>query len=400
MGQARLTYRKVIYVLAFFLFLAAVKNIKIYSAQDYLFLWPAFIVSILIDSTKLALKDNYLWLMDPLTGFLYLAYDGYVAVIFKFSAQILVLVIRVLKEKHLLTANFWQLNLATAVIATYGAVNTTNTLKNFYILPLSIQILLQSWIFVFVYLLISILIYSLDKTLEKGKISIIDWQTQKILLLYMLVSILHLTITILLSKNGEILGTFLALGLFYLIQQFLYLSLKNNSNIEKMLYRATIDPLTELYNRWVFEEEVQSLIKGKSKFSLLLFDLDDFKRVNDKFGHLAGDKVLKKVGKIIKESIRHTDIPCRYGGEEFVIIFKELSKKDAYIISERIREKIEQQLFRFNEQHFTVTISGGIASYPEDGNILDEVIKKADEILYKECKKSGKNKVIAFEKSN
>jgi len=187
------------------------------------------------------------------------------------------------------------------------------------------------------------------------------------------------------------------LDLLNILANQMALALHNYLHFKEIDDRAKKDSLTGLYNRWVFKDEIQNLLENNLGFSLLLFDLDDFKKVNDTYGHITGDIVLKEIGEIVRTSIRSTDIACRYGGEEFIIIFKELSKSDTFIISDRIRTKIESKRFIYADQAFRVTISGGIATFPEDGDSIEEVIKKADEVLYEKCKKAGKNKVIPYD---
>lgn len=173
------------------------------------------------------------------------------------------------------------------------------------------------------------------------------------------------------------------------------LAVENDGIYRDMKNKADVDPLTGLYNRNVLDREIHDLIRTNIPFSLVMYDIDDFKKVNDTHGHLAGDEVLKEVSDIIKRSIRKTDVPCRYGGEEIVIIFKDLKKEDAFIISERIRNNIQLTSTIWSGGQIFVTISGGVASYPEDGTTKEEIIKTADEVLYTQCKRKGKNRVYA-----
>ena len=223
--------------------------------------------------------------------------------------------------------------------------------------------------------------------------------------------VVEVSIFLPLKVEGEVLGAIIIGGgeelneviadgnidLLNILANQLALALNNFLYFKDTEDRAKKDSLTGLYNRWVFREEVQKLVAEKVNFSLIIIDLDDFKKVNDTYGHLTGDIVLKEIGEIVRTSVRETDLACRYGGEEFVIIFKELNKHDAFIISERIRKRIEAKRFISGENVFKVTISGGIASYPGDGDSIEEVFKKADDLLYDKCKKAGKNKVIIWE---
>lgn len=174
------------------------------------------------------------------------------------------------------------------------------------------------------------------------------------------------------------------------------LAIENDGIYRDIKNKADVDHLTKLYNRRVLDREIKSLIDTNTQFSLVIYDIDDFKKVNDSYGHLAGDEVLKMVSDVIKKSIRKTDVPCRYGGEEIIIIFKDLSKKDAYVISDRIRNNIELTSTLWSGGNIFVTVSGGVSAYPEDGSTRDEIIKIADHILYYQCKKMGKNKVCAY----
>jgi diguanylate cyclase (GGDEF)-like protein len=178
------------------------------------------------------------------------------------------------------------------------------------------------------------------------------------------------------------------------------LAIENDVIYRDIKNKADIDPLTRLYNRRVFDRELDGLMESGTDFSMVLYDIDNFKRINDSHGHLAGDEVLRKICDIIKKSVRKTDIPCRYGGEELVVIFKNLKKDDAYIISERIREKIESTSTFWKGRDLFITVSGGVSSYPEDGSTKEDIIKSADDVLYSECKNKGKNRVCAYKLNN
>lgn len=174
------------------------------------------------------------------------------------------------------------------------------------------------------------------------------------------------------------------------------LAIENDNIYRNIRNEADIDYLTNFYNRRAFDEKINHLISTNTMFSMVIFDIDDFKNINDTFGHLAGDETLRKVCSLIKKSIRKTDIACRYGGEELVILFSDLSKEDAFIISDRIREKVRRSSIEYNGIKVLITVSGGIANFPEDGKTKEEIIGYADEVLYNECKNKGKNKVCAY----
>lgn len=181
-----------------------------------------------------------------------------------------------------------------------------------------------------------------------------------------------------------------------ILSNHMALALENDKIFTGVKSMAENDHLTGLFNRRFFDQGIKKLIDEKRNFSLVLYDIDDFKRVNDTFGHLMGDRVLINICDVIRKSIRKTDIACRYGGEEIVVIFNDLSKEDALIISERIRRRIEEVSLEWTDKSTRVTISGGVSSYPEDGESFESIIGMADELLYKECKCMGKNKVCAL----
>ncbi|GEM_PF-1480932 len=168
--------------------------------------------------------------------------------------------------------------------------------------------------------------------------------------------------------------------------------------VDSMLFK---DPLTGLYTRKFFLEEAKIIEartqRNKKPFSVLLFDIDNFKKVNDTYGHDIGDLVLKQTGHIITSSIRTSDIPVRLGGEELLVIFPETTVKKAYPIAERIRKAIKDYTFNLNSNGMlNVTVSGGLA---EGITNIDETIKKADEALYT-AKRTGKDKVCLHENIN
>jgi len=169
--------------------------------------------------------------------------------------------------------------------------------------------------------------------------------------------------------------------------------------IEKreLIEKAIKDHLTKLYNRLYLEEEsVREIEKAKRygyPISLIMFDLDDFKKVNDRFGHNRGDEVLVKFADILRSKIRGTDIPVRFGGEEFVVLLPHASTEEAIKVAERIREEFERTLFRFDSEVIKLTVSAGVSSCePSEECGLEKLLYKADKALY-EAKRSGKNRV-------
>lgn len=163
---------------------------------------------------------------------------------------------------------------------------------------------------------------------------------------------------------------------------------------------AITDGLTRLSTHRYFQEclerEVNRAKRFNFIFSLIILDIDNFKSLNDTYGHLEGDKVLIEISKIMRSCVRETDVVARYGGEEFVVILSETDKKGAVITAERIREGVEKYKFIIGGKRILVTVSIGVSTYPEDAHTKTEIIRQADKALYK-AKTSGKNKVWVAE---
>jgi diguanylate cyclase (GGDEF)-like protein len=162
---------------------------------------------------------------------------------------------------------------------------------------------------------------------------------------------------------------------------------------EKLERLSTSDDLTGLYNRRYLtqrlSEELVRSFRHKGAFSVLMADVDEFKKYNDAFGHPAGDEVLKKVATILLNSTRSEDCTARYGGEEFAVLLTGTSGVVAQEVAERIRARVEAQQFAGRK----ITLSIGIAEFPENGQTADEVISNADEALYS-AKRAGRNRVV------
>ncbi|TYB97197.1 MAG: GGDEF domain-containing protein, partial [Kosmotoga sp.] len=155
------------------------------------------------------------------------------------------------------------------------------------------------------------------------------------------------------------------------------------------------DDLTGLLLKNVFLKKVSRYIyektnQNKKNLSFLLLDIDDFKEVNDTYGHQKGDEILKKLARIIEVATRDTDLVGRYGGEEFIIALKGTNKSSAYKVAERIRKTVQKKRLMGNLRELTVSI--GISSYPLDSKWIEEIINKADNALYR-AKDKGKNRV-------
>ncbi len=168
---------------------------------------------------------------------------------------------------------------------------------------------------------------------------------------------------------------------------------------EETSHYSKCDSLTGLYNRSYFEEALKSEAsrckRYQTEFSLVFFDLDHFKRINDTLGHQAGDKVLKSVAKLIQTEKRVEDIAFRFGGEEIILMLPETQKYNALILAERIRHKIEYMNLNFEGERIEVTVTGGIATFPLDTDVATELVECADRALYR-AKHQGRNQIALF----
>ncbi len=162
---------------------------------------------------------------------------------------------------------------------------------------------------------------------------------------------------------------------------------------------AITDGLTGLLNHKEFQRRLDENIEGSRRYrypvSLLMIDIDHFKHFNDTYGHQTGDQVLKTVGNVIKEYIRAVDVCARYGGEEFAVILRESDMPPAVALAERIRSTIYAYPFKHDGIRSQLSVSIGIASFPQDAAGAEDLIKKADESLYA-AKRTGRNKVCCY----
>ncbi len=158
--------------------------------------------------------------------------------------------------------------------------------------------------------------------------------------------------------------------------------------LEKM---SVTDYLTELHNRrhifFRLSQEIEKSGRYKTAFSLLMLDIDHFKKINDTYGHQFGDVILKKVSDIIRSTIRTMDVAARYGGEEFMVILPEVTLKGAVTVAERIREEVAK--IKVENKTLNITISSGTVEYK--GEDIQEIVKRADQLLYK-AKELGRNR--------
>jgi diguanylate cyclase (GGDEF)-like protein/PAS domain S-box-containing protein len=164
----------------------------------------------------------------------------------------------------------------------------------------------------------------------------------------------------------------------------------------RAIYESAIrDPLTGLYTRLYMEDGVESMLNSHNRHninstSLVMFDIDHFKRVNDTYGHDVGDRALKAIADIILRQVRGTDVPVRFGGEEFMV-FLPANDHCCALLSERVRHDVESLNFMVEGKHVPLTISGGVVSHRTDES-LKQLIKRADQLLYK-AKKAGRNRI-------
>jgi len=179
-----------------------------------------------------------------------------------------------------------------------------------------------------------------------------------------------------------------------IIGQQVGIALENVELYQQMQYMATIDGLTKVYNRIYFHERLQNEFKRAEsegyKLSLTIFDIDYFKRYNDTYGHLFGDKVLKSVVEHVKNLLRSGDILARFGGEEFIVLFPNTDLDEAFERVERLRESVSKVRIIDHPIKASVTVSFGVASYPETSGSENDLLRDADDALY-EAKAAGRN---------
>ena len=165
------------------------------------------------------------------------------------------------------------------------------------------------------------------------------------------------------------------------------------------LYKiATTDDLTGLYTRkhfdYLFQEELRLAKENGTNVGVVFIDIDKFKRINDTYGHMVGDKVLIELSAFLRNNSRSTDVIGRFGGEEIIMLLRGNSVEDSYIFAERLRHKLEKFPIETGtlEGTICITASFGISSYPENGETMTELINKADTALYR-SKNEGRNRV-------
>jgi diguanylate cyclase (GGDEF)-like protein len=174
---------------------------------------------------------------------------------------------------------------------------------------------------------------------------------------------------------------------------------ENYINYFKIRNLAIYDELTGLFNFRYFSFRLKGELRRCERYnrplSLIMIDIDHFKKYNDRNGHDNGNLVLRKTAELMKSATREIDFVCRYGGEEFSIILPETEQHEATMVGERVRKLIENFVFPYQEKQPTgnLTISMGLAEYPKEAKNAQELIKRADKKLYK-AKESGRNRLV------
>ncbi len=221
------------------------------------------------------------------------------------------------------------------------------------------------------------------------------------------------------TENEDTVSFFLSVAIFIIIVLFVVLcyieslyyksleknflteKLKINEKYNRLKEMSQIDALTKCYNRKYLNEKMAFAFKsfqaGHLVSSAILFDIDNFKKINDTYGHSAGDEVLKQVAGTVKNCIRKDDVFARWGGEEFVVFFKFTNIRAALVIAEKIRAAVEALVVSVPGHDIRVTVSLGVSCFKLVDSDLTECIERADDAMY-ESKKTGKNKVTLYSK--
>ena len=190
-------------------------------------------------------------------------------------------------------------------------------------------------------------------------------------------------------------------AIFTSIGNYLGVRIEKAGLYEKVQELATRDGLTGLYNYREFHNRLEhEFLRAKrytKTLSLLMIDIDHFKLFNDTYGHMSGDEALRTIGRLIRNLVRNVDIPARYGGEEFTVILPDTAFKQAELVAERLRSSVADHPFFVEGKTTSLTISIGLASFPEDADTKDGLIAAADRALY--CAKNkGRNRVYRFKR--
>tara|TARA_R110002074_G_scaffold402287_1_gene606200 strand:- start:18448 stop:19428 length:981 start_codon:yes stop_codon:yes gene_type:complete len=171
---------------------------------------------------------------------------------------------------------------------------------------------------------------------------------------------------------------------------------------KKLEILSKTDHLTQLNNRGAWESDLEKefhrVKRNKHPCSVVMFDIDHFKKVNDTYGHQAGDEVIRRTSKLLKEMMRKSDIAGRYGGEEFAVILPDTGSANALVFTERLRQRIEMEVVEYEEFKIKITISLGISELTKDCESYQAWLEQSDKALYV-CKESGRNQSKIFSKN-
>jgi len=214
--------------------------------------------------------------------------------------------------------------------------------------------------------------------------------------LFLSLSLSPITILSLSQASGFLIQLFP----FWLVAYLMSMLSRESETAQKRLQLLSqTDDLTGLFNMRMFsflaEREYRRSVRYGYSYSILMLDADNLKPINDTYGHEAGGNLIRLMGRVLKNSLRSTDIIARYGGDEFVVLLPETGSNKAIIVGERVRTAIENMPLKISGEDIFITVSIGIASFPEHAIEIKEVICKADEALYK-SKEEGKNRSTVF----
>lgn len=172
--------------------------------------------------------------------------------------------------------------------------------------------------------------------------------------------------------------------------------LRNALLYKNAVEKAHRDPVTGVNNRTAMDsvliQEMNLAKRHAAPLSIIIFDIDKFKQINDTYGHIAGDAILKRVAECMSSCVRGSDVIFRYGGEEFVVLLRNTKKPGAKLLAERIRKAVESMHFNYEELKIKITISAGLASFVKNDSV-ESFLERCDEALYK-AKQSGRNCVV------
>jgi diguanylate cyclase (GGDEF)-like protein len=190
-------------------------------------------------------------------------------------------------------------------------------------------------------------------------------------------------------------GSYSLLDIQYVTQIVRFASIAiENANL---YWQATTDRMTKLFSHHSFQQNLDEEITRAHRYgttlSLIMFDIDHFKKFNDTYGHLQGDIIIKEIANILRNTVRTIDFTARYGGEEFAVILPEVNAKGAAVVAERIRKTVEENPFRGEDQSLFVTVSMGVAEFkPARIRSASQMIAEADKALY-QSKETGRNRI-------